>query len=54
MDLLKQQGAADVRSLSAQLIVSAMTVRQHLYTLLKEKLVTFTRLVTYDLTLWWK
>lgn len=41
IDLLKQQGAVDAKSLSAQLGVSAMAVRQHLYALQKEKLVTF-------------
>lgn len=31
----------DAKSLSAQLDISAMAVRQHLYALQKEKLVTF-------------
>jgi len=39
--LLKQQGPSDSESLAAQLGISAMAVRQHLYALRAEKLVTY-------------
>ena len=39
--LLKTEGAMDSASLAARLAVTAMAVRQHLYTLQQEKLVTF-------------
>ncbi len=41
MDLLKQIGPQDARDLSEQLGVSAMAVRQHLYALEEENLVTY-------------
>lgn len=40
VNLLKQAGAQDARSLADQLGVSAMAVRQHLYELERQKLVT--------------
>ncbi len=40
MDLLKREGPRDARSLAGQLGVTAMAVRQHLYDLQDEKLVT--------------
>lgn len=40
MDLLKREGPRDARSLADHLGVTAMAVRQHLYDLQKEKLVT--------------
>jgi len=39
--LLKQQGPGDSESLAAQLGISAMAVRQHLYALRTQKLVTY-------------
>ena len=39
--LLKQQGPSDSESLAAQLGISAMAVRQHLYALRAQKLVTY-------------
>jgi len=39
--LLKQQGPSDSEALAAQLGISAMAVRQHLYSLHAEKLVTY-------------
>ena len=41
LDLLKQEGAQDARALAARLGVSAMAVRQHLYELEAQRLVTF-------------
>ena len=41
IDLLKQQGPQDAQSLAASLGVSAMAVRQHLYELESQRLVTF-------------
>jgi len=38
--LLKQQGPGDSEGLAAQLGISAMAVRQHLYALRAQKLVT--------------
>src|SRR5919108_3321264 len=39
--LLKQEGALDAQELAARLHVSAMAVRQHLYALRDEQLVTY-------------
>ena len=39
--LLKQQGLGDSESLAVQLGISAMAVRQHLYALRAQKLVTY-------------
>ena len=39
--LLKQQGPSDSESLAAQLDISAMAVRQHLYALQTQRLVTY-------------
>src|SRR4030095_11811393 len=39
--LLKQEGALEAQELAARLHVSAMAVRQHLYALHKEQLVTY-------------
>src|SRR5882724_4575554 len=39
--LLKQQGPSDSEALAAQLGISAMAVRQHLYALRTRKLVTY-------------
>ncbi len=39
--LLKQEGPLDSKALAAKLAVSAMAVRQHLYALQKEQLVTY-------------
>ena len=41
LGLLKQQGPSDSESLAAQLGISAMAVRQHLYALRTQKLVTY-------------
>jgi predicted ArsR family transcriptional regulator len=41
LDVLKQEGASDSRALAARLGVSAMAVRQHLYALRDERLVTY-------------
>ncbi|MEO1146249.1 MAG: metalloregulator ArsR/SmtB family transcription factor [Cyanobacteria bacterium J06638_22] len=41
VNLLKQEGAMDSQALAEQLGVSAMAVRQHLYALQEEKLVTY-------------
>ncbi|MGQ4808774.1 hypothetical protein NKDENANG_02163 [Candidatus Entotheonellaceae bacterium PAL068K] len=41
LHLLKQEGAMDAQALAARLHVSAMAVRQHLYTLQQERLVTY-------------
>ena len=40
-ELLKRQGPQDAKSLAGQLDISAMAVRQHLYQMQTEKLVTF-------------
>ena len=42
LDFLKQQGATDAQVLAQHLSISAMAVRQHLYALQKEQLVTYT------------
>ncbi len=42
MDLLKREGAQSAQQLAAELGVSAMAVRQHLYALEGQKMVTFT------------
>ncbi|MDJ0707330.1 MAG: transcriptional regulator [Leptolyngbyaceae cyanobacterium MO_188.B28] len=42
INLLKQEGAMDASVLATQLHVSAMAIRQHLYALQAEKLVTYT------------
>jgi predicted ArsR family transcriptional regulator len=42
MDLLKREGAQSAQQLAAALGVSAMAVRQHLYALESQKMVTFT------------
>ena len=42
VNLLKQEGAMDASVLATQLNVSAMAIRQHLYALQTEKLVTYT------------
>lgn len=42
VNLLKQQGATDAQDLAAQLGISAMAVRQHLYALQEEKLIAYT------------
>lgn len=41
LDLLKQEGPQDAQSLAASLGVSAMAVRQHLYDMQDQKLVTY-------------
>ncbi len=41
VDMLKQQGPREAAQLSAKLGVTAMAVRQHLYDLTEEKLVTY-------------
>jgi predicted ArsR family transcriptional regulator len=41
LHLLKQEGPMDAQELAARLHVSAMAVRQHLYTLHEEQLVTY-------------
>lgn len=41
LPLLKRQGPSDAQALSAQLGISAMAVRQHLYALHAQKLVTY-------------
>lgn len=41
LDLLKQEGPSDSQALAAHLGISAMAVRQHLYALQDEKLVTY-------------
>ena len=41
LELLKQEGASDSAALAARLGVSAMAVRQHLYGLRDERLVTY-------------
>jgi len=41
LDLLKQQGPQDAAALAEQLAVSDMAVRQHLYALRDEKLITY-------------
>ena len=41
MHLLKQEGALDAQTLAARLHLSAMAVRQHLYALQDEHLVTY-------------
>ena len=41
IDRLKLEGAQDAESLAASIGVSAMAVRQHLYALESEKLVTY-------------
>jgi predicted ArsR family transcriptional regulator len=41
VNLLKQQGATDAQELASHLGISAMAVRQHLYALQEEQLVTF-------------
>jgi predicted ArsR family transcriptional regulator len=41
LHLLKQQGPSDAEALAAQLGISAMAVRQHLYALHAQKLVTY-------------
>ncbi len=42
MDLLKREGTQSAQQLAAELGVSAMAVRQHLYALEGQKMVTFT------------
>lgn len=42
LDILKQEGPQDSKTLSTRLGVTAMAVRQHLYALQKEKLLTYT------------
>lgn len=44
MDLLKRAGAQSAQQLAAELGVSAMAVRQHLYDLEGQKMVTFTEI----------
>lgn len=44
LDILKQEGAQDSKSLAARLEVTAMAVRQHLYALQDEKLITYTEM----------
>ena len=41
MHLLKQEGALDAQALAARLHLSAMAVRQHLYALQEEHLITY-------------
>ncbi|MUL38534.1 helix-turn-helix transcriptional regulator [Gloeocapsopsis dulcis] len=41
VNLLKQQGATDAQELASHLGISAMAVRQHLYALQEEKLITY-------------
>ncbi len=42
LDILKQEGPQDSKTLATRLGVTAMGVRQHLYTLQKEQLLTYT------------
>jgi len=42
MDILKQEGAQDSKTLAERLGVTAMAVRQHLYALQEEKLLVYT------------
>ena len=42
LDILKQEGAQDSKTLAAPLSVTAMAVRQHLYALQEERLLTYT------------
>ncbi|MEN9521049.1 MAG: hypothetical protein RLZZ381_3637, partial [Cyanobacteriota bacterium] len=41
INLLKQEGTMDSQELAERLNISAMAVRQHLYGLAEEKLVTY-------------
>ena len=41
INLLKQNGAMDANQLASELVVTAMAVRQHLYDLQEQRLVTF-------------
>ena len=44
IDILKQEGAQDSKTLAARLDITAMAVRQHLYALQDEKLLTYTEM----------